>query len=363
MSTPRGPAPLRNADETLSGLLDGVVRLLLGIGLLAMVGAGGLLIYYFINFNSGTAPAGVAEALGNVESFKKVLFAGTVAVAIATAYQFWGEEILGPIQLMASAVLYLAPLWLPMVSQPSGEISQVSATAAAAIQSAGGLFGTIAILVTMADVTARVRERMKYGAKAEQLKYGKAVKAEKINNVFLGKCYQLPFCREFVRQRCPIYHAKRACWRERVGCMCDEQIINSAMQGTATMPKDALAAAQYIPKNTRLTESQKAERCRQCVIYNEHQRQKYKAALPAMLLFVVLLYVLGKGFLMGMLQSVLVGADNVISKATFKSSGVASAVGDSSMTWLREVLLIGLLLVLLAYMLKLVEFLIFKLKI
>src|SRR5262249_14119457 len=131
------------------------------------------------------------------------------------------------------------------------------------------------------DVITRVRIRVREGARADQLKYGKGVKEEKdIRNVLLGRCWQLPYCRKFVRERCPIYHARRTCWKERVGCMCEESVIRNAMSGRV-IPADAVAAAKFIPQNHKLTMEQKKERCRQCVIYLEHQKHKYKLAMPA----------------------------------------------------------------------------------
>src|SRR5205823_3893098 len=116
--------------------------------------------------------------------------------------------------------------------------------------------------------------------KKDTLKYGKGIKEEQnIRNTFMGKCWQLPYCRKFVRERCLIYHSRRTCWKERVGCMCEEEVIRNAMENR-TIPKDAVAAAKYIPVNNRITMAQKRERCRQCVIFNEHLKHQYRLFLP-----------------------------------------------------------------------------------
>src|SRR5882757_1818330 len=44
-----------------------------------------------------------------------------------------------------------------------------------------------------------------------------------------AKCWQMVYCRDAIRKRCPIYHARTKCWKERVGCMCEENVIRHAL--------------------------------------------------------------------------------------------------------------------------------------
>ena len=60
--------------------------------------------------------------------------------------------------------------------------------------------------------------------------------------------------------------------------MCEEDVIRGAMEGRV-ISKDALVAATMIPRNNKLTIAQKKERCKTCVIYNEHQKHKYRASV------------------------------------------------------------------------------------
>lgn len=144
--------------------------------------------------------------------------------------------------------------------------------------------------------------------------------------------------------------------------MCEEQVIRDAMSGKV-IPKDAVQAAKFIPINNKLTPSQKQERCRQCVIYNEHQKHKYKLILPVATAVFVGLYLLFRGPLLEMTSQLLVTIDRMIGRATFRSdANVAQQITDSGMHF-QEVLLICLSLIVFTYVLKLVEFLIFKLKV
>ncbi|HVL37798.1 MAG TPA: hypothetical protein VM328_00275 [Fimbriimonadaceae bacterium] len=346
--------------DSFQEMLIGAAKILLGAGLLASVTAIGFLVFTFITF-SGGANASVAQAESNIALFSKVLMIGLVGVAVGSTYLFWGEETLGFLQLFFGGALFFAPLYLPSLAT-GGQQSEVGERALGAIQTGGAIFSGIAVVVLLADIASRMRLRVQQGIKADQLKYGKGLKEEKdVQNVFLGKCWQLPFCRKFVRERCPIYHAKRTCWRERVGCMCEEQVIRNAMENKP-IPKDQVAAAKYIPYNNRLTMQQKMERCRQCVIYNEHQKHKYKLALPGVLLVFGLIYAVFRTQLLGTMDNIIRSIDKAVGYFTYRQAGAAGQTGDYAPAAFQELLLIAIMIIALAYALKVVEYAIFKLK-
>lgn len=363
MSKPEKYGSRFNADEALVALLDNGAKFALYGGLLALIVSVGFLVSTYSAF-SGTQPPGSPEqAMSNIAMLQKLLLAGGVAAIVGTTYMFWGEETLGIFQLGFSAALWFAPIYLPgMMGGPAGVApSEVAATALQTIQQGGTIMGLLAIAVLVADIATRARQRAKEGSKADQLKYGKGQKEERdIQNVFMGKCWQLPFCRKFVRERCPIYHARRTCWRERVGCMCEEEVIRNAMENKA-IPKDMVAAARYIPQNHKIPLEAKKERCRQCVIYNEHQKHKYKALLPVMVLAYIGLYALLRTPLLEGTKQLLSGVDRAFSSLTFQKEG-AVAQKMTSGTF-HEVLLVCFLVVALAYSLKALEYAIFKLKV
>lgn len=342
------------------GFLDATSRFLLWAGIIATAASLGFLIYTYVIVVGGTN-ASSAQAAANVDLFMKVLLAGVIALGVATTFIFWGEEVLAPIQLMAAAALFFAPIYLPMILGTPA-MGNVGPKALGAIQMGGSVFGLIAILSTIADVTSRVKLRVREGSKADQMKYGKGVKEEKdVQNVFMGKCWQLPFCRKFVRERCPIYHARRTCWKEQVGCMCEEQVIRDAMENKV-IPKDMVAAAKFIPRNNKLTPQMKVERCKQCVIYNEHQKHKYKLAMPLILIACGGAYVLGREQMKAALGDAIQGANKAFGNLTLQNEAqrTADTVG---LTVFKELFMVCLMLVIAAYMMKLVEFLFFKIKV
>ncbi|RYG38862.1 hypothetical protein EON81_02500 [bacterium] len=302
------------------------------------------------------AVAQTASAVKNAALAQKVLSFGVVGLAVGASYIFWGSEFLAIGLLAYSALLYFAPLWLPMVGNGNSSNDAVG-RALGALQESGTILGAISVLIVVADVVNRVRDRAKHGTKADQLRLGKGIKEESDKqNVFLGKCWQLPYCRKFVRERCPIYHAKVTCWKERTGCMCEEEVIRGAMENKP-IPKDQLLAQKMIPRNHKLTDNQKAERCRHCVIYNEHQKHKYKAMLPSILGGFLLTYVLLHGPLIQLLQLTVKKINAAVQGLTLGAMNTAHVPAAFT-----EGLLVVMFLVAVSYSLKVLEYAIFKAK-
>ncbi len=352
-------------NDALVSVMDAVARFLLAVGGVAAVLGIGILLYHV--FGTGSAdPTAVQNALKLQEIFKAAGLIGMLGAALGAAWLFWGEETAGPVMLIAGFALVLCTWYVPMMGvQVSNELQRSAMTS---LSNCGYPALGVGFILVISDVIAKVRQRAAQGARAEQLKYGKGMKEEKdIRNVFLGKCWQLPYCRKFVRERCPIYHAKRTCWKERVGCMCEESVIKSAMEGK-TITKESIASANFIPKNRTLPPAAKAERCRQCVIYNEHQKHKYQLLLPLVAMGVASLYIAfrsqaAEGIRTGLLQ-VDEGYRTVIPTGSGAVSDAAQRTGvTGGIIPYHEIILIVLTLVVLAYSIKVLEFLIWKLKV
>lgn len=359
-------------SEGFAAVMDTACRFgLTAGGAAALIGIGFLVFNFSASANVSDALQ--AQALKNIDMFGNIAMIGVIVTALAVTYMQWGEEVLGPILIISWALLYFAPMYLPPIFGMQS-VTEVGTKGLAAMQKASIPLGVVGLLAIVMDVMNRVRMRSKEGAKADSIKYGKGLKEEKdIRNVFMGKCWQLPYCRKFVRERCPIYHARRTCWKERVGCMCEESVIRHAMEGRI-IPSDLVAAAKYIPQNTKLTSEQKAERCRQCVIYNEHQKHKYKLAMPAAIAGTAVVYVMFHDPMAKGVRGAMAGIDNIMHKATLSGenqaqvkpksgddlSGTGLGSGDVAF---HEAILVALLVMSLAYVIRLIEFLFFKAKV
>lgn len=351
--------------DSAAGFMDGLAKALFYGGAVATVIGVGILLYQI--FGSGTAGSeAIEQALKYQDYFRMAALWGVLSMSLGAAWLFWGEEVAGPIMLIIGLALAFAQAYMP-AALGSGA-NQLNTNAVNFLSQSGYPAILVGIILIVADVITRARIRMIEGAKAEQMKYGKGMKEERdVRDVFMGKCWQLPYCRKFVRERCPIYHTKRTCWKERVGCMCEESVIKTAMEGK-TLSKDMVAAAKFIPQNSKLSAAAKAERCRQCVIYNEHQKHKYKLFLPIIVVGVAAIYIGLRPVLAGVIQGGLQTIDNIYKGVTLQNGKpVDPSVQATSITGgtipYNEIILFVLTLVAMAYAIKVLEFLVWKLKV
>jgi hypothetical protein len=324
-------------------------------GVLALVGS--VVATIFLMSAASGEGAKVESITNSINFFQKVLMAGVIGTVIGSAWLFWEEEMMVAINLGGACLIYFSTAILPMVMQLKEENPAVKA-GYASLSTGGQIYLGFALTILVVDIALRVKQRAAQGAKKDSLKYGKGVTEESDRkNVFMGKCWQLPYCRKFVREKCPIYHAQRTCWRELVGCMCEEAVIRVAMEGKP-VSKEALLSGAAIPRNNKLSDSAKRERCRNCVIYNEHQKHKYKVAMPTVVIGYILIYVFLKGPLSNMINAFLYKSN----KAIVEGSGGAIKnvqTGD----FFTQFLVGAVVVVCLAYTIKVVEYAIFKLKI
>lgn len=104
-----------------------------------------------------------------------------------------------------------------------------------------------------------------------------ASQVRKTQDRFLGKCWQLPFCRDTDKELCPVRHHGAPCWRHGRGCYCDQNIILAISGGEYAASR---GAAGYLSRSATVvrpkTLSEKREQCLQCPVYLHHQGQKLK---------------------------------------------------------------------------------------
>ncbi len=261
----------------------------------------------------------------------------------------------------------------------------------------GIFFGVPGVLLALWHLGSRVVS----GQAADDLTapvYGQGAARERVRTPLIAaaaKCWQLPFCREGIRRTCPIYHAKTKCWRERVGCMCEENILLLAMNGAVeektkgapgpssgfvpigtllTENKTVARTIQTrpgprgvrIPENPHLSDAQKRERCRNCVIYNEHQRHKYSLVAPIATLVIPVLVYLNFPAMQEMLSNLFQSLDRFGHSITFNVSHGGTSDLTRNVTGsvpIETVIIICLTLIGMTVLLRFLEFCIFKLKI
>jgi hypothetical protein len=264
-------------------------------------------------------------------------------------------------------------------------------------------------ILTIRDLVLRVidcgsRRKEEFSA----MQYGGAVQEEaEVGRPIIGifaKCWQLPYCRPAIRKGCPIYHARTRCWRERVGCMCEENVIRHAMDaliGKEMIKKeqpDALMETGIagltlekdrdeppveekttelpprvssppsprnvkIPHNPNVPMKFKVERCRNCVIYNEHQRMKYQFFAPLMVLALPALTAWKFEDLTGWLNKLIHSMDVLMGRFSLNSGGAPAGVSFLATPTSVQFIIVGCLVVIgTTMLLRAMEVVIFKWK-
>lgn len=331
---------------------------------------------------------------------------------------YYDEEALGYVLIAASVVLYFG---LPFLLNEGlgNQLTEWQRTQNRAALAILNQLKIAAIMMAVPGSLLAIRDlimRVVYGSARHKeefsaMQYGGNVHEEAPPNKplvgVMAKCWQLAFCRDAIRKGCPIYHARTRCWKERVGCMCEENVIRHAMDALigkelitmeepketeeefittgvgATVAKSDVADEKTvevarrppppppnprnvkIPHNPNLPHSVKVERCKNCVIYNEHQRLKYQFLAPLLVMSVPALAFFQMENMMNLLGRVLSTADSLMSRLSLASgapgTNLRGSIGGEGMV---TYMILGCLVIIGTTMvLRFLEYCVFKLKI
>ena len=309
------------SDETVvpQSVLDIAEKVFLVAGIVTLLIIAYLLFGLFSGSLADVASHPKAERVQAMQTLGMVnnaLTVSLIATLISATLLYYAEAGAAVIMLLGAAFFaYGMEYFAGILGFTGKNFAQQGAVIAALreLHLAALITAVPGILLMIRSLIVRL-----FGSRDEDIAnsdYGKNAKTEADQpRALIGamaKCWQLPYCREGVRKTCPIYHARTKCWKQRVGCMCEENIIRLAQAptkgdapATIEMAKgmgfvaigDLIAKSEAevrpnmptregprgvrIPTNPHLSDAQKRERCRNCIIYNEHQRQKYRFLLP-----------------------------------------------------------------------------------
>jgi hypothetical protein len=371
-----------DADRRATPFDDGASGLLGITGLLFLVGVGYLLwgmwsgAFADPNWNTTYAHADRLRSLSNISLCGSIMWWALSISVVLFLFLFYHESYSG-YSLLAGALFM--QLGVPYITKLLYKNDQQSATLATqqifTLLSAQswviGAPGAVLTLVSMFRATVSGLEDAK--AKRSRMQFGqKAIRDNKPRNVMLGACWNLPFCKEAIRKTCPIYVKKSGpCWRNRRGCMCDQSVIliatspNWKHNVSATVDKlDAKfgrVPTTEMPPQPQLSKEAKVERCRNCVIYNYHQEQKYKLVVGIVAVATIGSLALYSSLLLNAIGSLFMGANTLIGRFS-TGTHVAALYPDGAPASVEWLILISVLLVVVAKVLQFAEFICFKLK-
>lgn len=323
------------------------------------------------------------RVLGNIHLAGNLLLFSCLVAAVVGAVAFFAEEIAGYTIALAGAALYVGiPFCITFFLDTQDFHSNAARRSLLGALSGAGtapfLIGGAMVALdvvrrlagSLQSRTLRGPDLLRYGAEADS--DAAAVGRRPLRTSLLAKCWEGRFCRDFVRVHCPIFQTRKACWRVKRGCYCEDDIVATAAARMAGIPLPMAPDGRYNFANSpspghrkvELTPGEKRERCRHCVIYLDHQRQKYGLLMPIVIGGVFALALLFSPLLRDVLRHGLAGIEIVMSHFSWGDSGqgVSFRLGRPSPT--VEWVLVGALTIMaLSKVLEALEWAIFKAKI
>ncbi len=318
-----------------------------------------------------------ARALSNISLCETVMW-WTVSIAIVLfLFLFYHEDYSGYSLLAGALFLQLAIPYITQVLYSNTSEAKTTATSLIfqILSSQSWVLGVPGALLTLFSIfRATVSGLEDAKVKRANLQFGqKALKDHKPRNTFLGPCWNLPYCKDNIRAKCPIFVKKSGpCWRNKRGCMCDQTILliaqapNWKQNVSATLGKlegkTDLGVMPELPPQPQLSKQAKIERCRQCVIFNYHQEQKYQLVVGLVLTATVVGLVFYNAQLLDGIGGLFMGANALIGR--FSTGTNASPLyPHGAPPFVEWLILVSVMLVVVAKILQLAEYVCFRLKI
>ena len=377
----RRPSRKGNGRGTGSPKLDSFARSLL---VPAAIVSGLLILYLLAGLFTGSwsheAMAQLSaprrrEQVDNIALVFKLLEVSSLVTLAALLVSCAQVEGIGYWLLGMAAAFYAGPSFL--VGQADSFRHQTASLVSRAVlddfQVLAWFLAVPGAVLTVVDLARRMGSAAEQAAiQRANAKYGAGTVKQPVSTqrkVFLGRCWEGPFCRDHIRVKCPIYLRKRGpCWWYKEGCMCEERIVLQAMISPDWKDKmtQAHQALEMGGPRKILSPEAKRDRCRNCIIYNEHQREKYKALTWLTLILVPALLLLNFTRLQGMVGSILSALDNATRRFSFSNdpAGIAALhSNNAAYSMIAWVFLFALAVILLSQVLKVIEYACFKLKI
>lgn len=296
-----------------------------------------------------------------VYSACSVLAISGVITIIAVSARYYTEEVTGyALIVIGSLFQWAMPFAVPEASPEMDSLVKY-------IVDQFVFVGTTALIVSIPfllySMWTMIRAEKILRSKAAQCVNQKKDADEGVKETrFPFKCWQMPFCREYMRNYCDAYKSKKSCWRISSGCYCEEEMLVRALKSMGG--NDAKKLDIFRSSTSKLTWVQKRRRCEQCVMYLEHQKMKYHLVSP-------LGFIIPLGFiwayyapLKNLMRSVMVYTYTVTDKlaVVIKTQNPEQSFIQTMSTsgTVEVVFIVVLALVAIAMTLKLMEYLIFK---
>lgn len=351
------------------GLLEQVTGFGLKVGIPVLIAA---VIYLFV--------AALGDNIQNLETLSesnrkyfvdgvhlvmKMMLYACIAVVASIIIRLFMDEVVGQALSLVGALLYFgSPALFAQVVGDSTKAVPLFGEIVRQFQ----LLGSVCLIPGLAMILRDAIMRIWTGISVKRVverRWGDEEERRKNHKPKVyGKCWDMPFCRDFVRRVCPAWQAKSPCWRVKVGCYCDERTILQAMANYGTDNEHMRGIMRSLgldqPRKSQLSNAQKRTRCRRCGIFAEHQRQKYRLLSPVVIPGVVLLMYLFRQPVSQWVYNILETTDNFMRVLAYRGAEYSFAADGRILTLLA---MIWLTIIIISYTLRALEYLIFELQI
>jgi len=351
----RGRSPLKIdfvqklRDFSLLGLKLSMAAFVLSVGYVLYAVYGGHL--------SGPVSA---KAIGNLRLMGQLMaisgILGTICLVIVTFEEIAVAVVAG---LLGVGLVLGFPLMV------AGQVSSQAGEAAGIITNWSAVTGQGMVVIVgiriLIEIINYIHEAPARRAKlAEEHGLGKPKKAAGSPGYRISHCWEMPFCHEAIKEMCPAFKNRKDCWRLKQGCNCDPYLIESLLKrgaSTTVLPEQGSTYVRSdLQERARPTESTRTRECRNCPIFIEHQREKFRVLNPLIIAAAIVglavaypimraLYAQFIAFLARLAEQLVLGETVAVSEWIERF--------DSPAVWIFFYIIVGLLV--LSYVLKAIE--------
>ncbi|MCE5313594.1 MAG: hypothetical protein ABFD49_02340 [Armatimonadota bacterium] len=359
-------------SSRLYAFLDGISSLGLKVGIpIAIVAVG-----YFVSVLFGSrikeldklAAEDSAYFFNSLKVAATGLTAASAVVVISIIIRFYYEEFVGQSLSVFGALVYFgAPeAFGRFVNAPNQQAAWVVASIVREACLVGAICLVPGLVLVIRDCILRIWRGISVRRILESRWGDERERERRKKPKFYGKCWDMAYCREFVRQVCPAFKSKKACWRIKTGCYCDEHTILMAMAGKGNGNESYKGILHSLgidgqSKKPKVSAKAKRMRCRRCGIYAEHQRQKYRLLSPMVFPAVIFAIYVFYGQITIYIQTALHSTDKFISFLSNKTVADYSFAADERMITILAVVWLGIIAI--SYALRTLEYMIFDLQV
>ncbi len=296
-------------------------------------------------------------------------YIGGIILIVAYSLRCWhGTEIGAVLTVLGAGLFFGLPFVFPSFTPRDLIGAQIILSYCKVLQKLGLIALVPGTMFVLRDAILAIVLRMSQSNVEIEIKKGSnervAVK-KRLKPLVLSHCWDMPNCSDALRRICPEFQKHRNCWRVKHGCLCDQRMAMRAagLAGMQKTERDAQLGDEAGQKVVAaLTPALKRARCRNCAIYMEHQRQKFKIfsalVLPAAVALIIGFY----GPISGVMKYVLAQSEKFLRFLTYNPSA-SDLTFTQGLDTLVLFCVIWLGVLLMSLLFKLVEYLIFELKV